>query len=484
MSTTLSAFREPAPLRSLEKLPSYPWLVVGVTCIGAFIGQVDASIVQLALPALESSFHSTVASVSWVAIAYMLAFASTLSVFARLSAISGRKLPYTFGYLIFTGASFLCGVALSLPQLIAFRVLQGVGGAMPGANSLTILATAAGLQRRGRAMGIYAAAQAVGVSVGPVAGGLLLHALDWRWVFWVSVPFGVAGILLGWLVLPQTAQRDSGKRFDGWGAVLLSPALASVVVCLSEFRSWKPASLAALAVASLILLTLFIWRERRVQSPLIDLRLFRVPPFTGGVIGVSLSYALLYAMFFLMSFIFVRGFRESSVSSGLRLAVIPICIGLVAPIAGKLYERFGPRRLTSAGMTFCGAGIILAWYSLNGPTANPLDLAVGLAFFGVGLGLYIAPNNSATLAAAPQGRTPEAGGLLNLMRVMGSMAGIVTASTALSWRLQAMTGLGERTVGLPPQTVIEAGHDALWILLLFAIAAGIASGVPSRTARM
>ena len=141
--------REPAPLSAVIRHSSYPWLVVGVTCIGAFIGQVDASIVQLALPALERSFHTALSSVSWVAIAYMLAFAATLPAFARLSEISGRKLPYIFGYVIFTGASLLCGAAGSLAQLIFFRLLQGAGGALLGANSLTILASAAGPQRRG-----------------------------------------------------------------------------------------------------------------------------------------------------------------------------------------------------------------------------------------------------------------------------------------------------------------------------------------------
>ncbi len=475
MSASPSAFiREPAPLPSVTRLSAYPWLVVGVTCIGAFIGQVDASIVQLALPALERNFHATLSSVSWVAISYMLAFAAALPPFARMSEISGRKLLYILGYAIFTGASFLCGAAGSLAQLIFFRLLQGVGGALLGANSLTILASAAGPQRRGRALGIFATAQAVGVSVGPLAGGLLLHTLDWRWVFWVSVPFGVAGVLLGWLLLPQTADSASGKRFDGWGALLLSPALASVVVWLSQFRAWPLASIASLAAASALLVALFIWRERRVESPLIDLHLFAIPAFTGGVVGVTLSYALLYAMLFLMSFAFVRGFDESSFSSGLRLAVIPVFIGLVAPFAGKLYENLGPRKLTTAGMTLSGAGIVLTWLSLNGANPSLLALAGGLAVFGAGLGLYIAPNNTATIAAAGKGRTGEAGGLLSLTRVLGSMAGVVTASTSLSWRLHTRTGSGAGTLAMPGHTVVEAVQDALWVLLLFAVTAGCA----------
>ena len=305
-----------------------------------------------------------------------------------------------------------------------------------------------------------------------MAGGLLLHDLDWRWVFWVSVPFGLAGIVLGWLLLPQTADSASGKRFDWWGALLLSPALASVVVWLSELRDWPLAWIASLAAASALFAALFIWRERRLESPLIDLHLFAVPAFTGGVLGVSLSYALLYAMFFLMSFAFVRGFDESSFSSGLRLAVVPVCIGLVAPVAGKLYESRGPRKLTTAGMALSGAGIVLAWLSLNGAKPSLLALAGGLAVFGAGLGLYIAPNNSATIAAAGKGRTGEAGGLLSLMRVLGSMAGVVAASTALSWRLHPRTGSGAGTLSMPGHTVVEAVQDALWVLLLFAVVAG------------
>jgi len=470
LNVNLSASREPAPLSSFAKLSFYPWLVVCITCIGAFIGQLDASIVQLALPALERNFHATLASVSWVAIAYLLAYAATLPVFARMSEMFGRKLLYIAGYALFTGASLLCGLVFDVRLLIIFRLLQGIGGGMLGANSLTILAKAAGPHRRGRAMGLFAAAQAVGVSAGPVVGGLLLSTLGWRWVFWVSVPFGLAGILFGWLVLPQT-ESASDKRFDWWGAVLLTPALASIVILLSEFQTWKPGLTAFVALLSVILLACFAWRELRQTSPLIDLKLFGVPAFFGGVIGVNLSYALLYAMFFLMSFAFVRGFGDSAISAGVHLAIIPITLGLIAPISGKLYERFGPRLLTTAGMIFCGGAIVMLSRSLSGMQHDIVGMAA-LGMFGVGLGIYIAPNNAATIAAAPAGRTGEAGGMLNLMRVLGCMVGIVTASTALAWRLQARTGFGDRTLGVPAQAVVGAVHEVLWILLFFSIVAG------------
>ncbi len=169
---------EPAPIEWATRLSFYPWLVVGTTCIGAFMGQVDASIVQLALPALERNFDASLNAVSWVAIAYSLAFASVLPLFARFSEIFGRKLPCVGGYALFSAASAACGMAPSLRLLIFFRVVQGIGGALVGANSITILVRAAGPERRGRAMGILATAQAIGVSAGPSSADCCWLCLD------------------------------------------------------------------------------------------------------------------------------------------------------------------------------------------------------------------------------------------------------------------------------------------------------------------
>ncbi len=411
LQRNLSAFHEPAPLKSIQTAHSYPWLVVAITCIGAFIGQLDASIVQLTLPSLERNFHATLAAVSWVALGYLLAYAVTLPVFARMSEIFGRKSLYISGYALFTVASFFCGFAPSLRILIVCRLLQGVGGGLLGSNSLTILVKAVQPNQRGRAMGFFAAAQAVGISAGPVLGGLLLGSVGWRWVFWVSVPFGLAGVALGWLVLPQTAQSGTMRQFDRWGAILLSPALAALVISLSELGTWRPEAVLLTMFVSVILFPPFIWRERSRASPLVDLELFRIAPFLGGVIGVSASYALLYGMFFVMSFAFVRGFGESPVSAGLHLATIPIMIGITSPISGRLYEKLGSRMLTTAGMTICCAAIVLLAGSSD--QMNHGVAAMGaLALFGVGLGIYIAPNNAATMEAAPDGRNAEAGGLL------------------------------------------------------------------------
>jgi EmrB/QacA subfamily drug resistance transporter len=467
---------EPKPLAAATRLSCYPWLVVGVACTGAFLGQLDASIIQLALPALEHAFHAPLGAVSWVALAYSLAFAATLPMFARLSEMFGRKLFYLAGYAGFSIATCLCGACSHLGLLILLRVIQGTSGALLGANSLTILVKSAGPHRRGRAMGIFAAAQAVGVSCGPVAGGLLLASLGWRSLFYVTVPFGVLGVVMGWLLLPQTTETQD-KRFDAWGAVLLTPALTAIILVLSELQAWGPKSVAlwSAAAVAIVFLPLFVWHERRAVAPLIDLQLFRAPAFTGGVIAVTLSYALLYSMFLLMSFAFVRGFHASPVSAGLHLAIVPVVLGLIAPFSGSLYERHGARIPTTLGMAICATAAIVTQFSLMSERVNEALVMGGLALFGAGLGLFIAPNNSATMASAPDNRTGEAGGLVNLVRVSGTAIGIAAASTALSWRLKVLTGLPERTVGVAAHHLLAAVSDALWMLVVFAIIAGVAA---------
>jgi len=474
------AFRdgyEPAPAEFIARQPYYPWVVVGTTCIATFNGQLDASIVQLMLPTLEHEFLARLSEVSWVAIAHQLAFTSILPVFARLATIAGRKLMFLTGFSLFTLASALCGMASDLVQLIAFRALLGAAGAMLGANSIAILVKAAGPGRQGRAMGIFAAAQAVGVSMGPVVGGVLLAALGWRWVFWITVPFALAGAGIGWMVIPQTTDLDPDRRFDRRGAMLLMPALTALLLTITESHAWGPTSPAIIAstLVAAVLLSMFIRQERRTPEPLVDLDLFRIIPFSGGILAIVLSYAMLYGMFFLMSFALVRGYHASPLAAGLRLAIIPAALGIVAPLSGALHERLGAQIVLLSGMGICVAALILLSVMLTGTPDSLPPVMVALAMFGAGLGVFIAPNNSLTMNAAPPDRRGEAGGLLNLMRVFGTSIGVAGASAVLSWRIGVLSGIGNRTLTASGEAVLGAVNDGLLLLVGFAIVAGVTS---------
>lgn len=468
---------EPRPLGFFEKRTSYPWLIVGLVSIGAFIGQLDATIVQLALPALGKTFSATLEAVSWVSLAYLVAFASFLPIFGRLCEIHGRKSLYIIGYVIFIVATLLCGFAPDLGWLIAFRVIQGIGGSMLGANSIAILVAAIDQDRRGRALGYFAAAQAVGMCAGPAVGGLVLGLLGWEWVFWVSVPFGLAGAVLGWLILPQSKAMDRRKRFDWDGALLLGPAIIMVVLALNQVTAWGPTStfIIGLIVVATVLIWLLIRNERKSSSPLVDLRLFASGAFTRGIVAVVLGYALLYGMFFLMSFALEHGYGDTPLAAGLRLSAIPVALGLVAPLSGTLSDKMGEGLLSAAGMGLCLlALLILAFAEANPDVARPIS-TVAFVIFGAGLGVFIAPNNHATLKAAPTNLSGEAGSMLNLMRALGTSFGVAAASATLSWRLESATGLHQTWIPFAGHRTLGAIESSLLVLALMAIAAAALS---------
>ncbi len=461
---------EPSPLGLLERQSFHAGLIVAVTCIGAFIGQLDASIVQLALPRLGEAFGAGVHQVRWVAIAYLLAFAASLGVFGRACDLLGRKLLYLAGFALFALASLLCGWAQDLETLVALRAVQGVGGGLLGANSMAILVRSVPAERRSRAIGLFTAAQAIGVSLGPIAGGLLLDLLDWRWIFWAAVPFGAAAFVLGWAVLPRSGPPPQDRRFDMPGAMLLVPALLLAVLALNQVSVWPPASPAMIAcvTGAILCLGLFVWRESRAPSPLIDLALFRSRAFAAGIVGVALGYALLYGMLFVMAFALQKGLANSAAIAGLKLAVIPATLGVVAPLAAGWGERWSPRAVTATGMTLCLAAAVCLILLAFGPDRLVPRLVLP-ALFGAGLGLFMATNSHATIDAAPAHHTTIAGGLVNLARVLGSCIGISATSSLMAWRLQEANA----PAAMGPDFIAAVG-DSLLVLVTFAVAALLA----------
>jgi EmrB/QacA subfamily drug resistance transporter len=474
---------EPAPLAYFPRQPWYPWLIVGLVSIGAFIGQLDATIVQLALPTLGKTFAASLETVSWVSLAYLVSFASCLPIFGRLCEMFGRKSLYIIGYIIFIVASALCGFASDMTWLIVFRVLQGVGGSPLGANSISILVKAVNQDRRGRALGFFAAAQAIGMSAGPAVGGLVLGALGWRWVFWLSAPFGLVAAVIGWLVLSRTETNETDKVFDWRGACLLGPALIFLVLALNQVSAWGLTATIGLTALSALLIWLLVRQERASSSPLVDLKLFRNAGFSLGAIAVALGYAMLYAMFFLMSFLLEHGYGDSPEAAGFRLAVVPVTLGVVAPFSGALSDRLGARLLSGAGMAACVAALLILGIAIADPAASRHIETAAFALFGAGLGVFIAPNNHTTIKAAPTSLSGEAGSMLNLMRVLGTSLGVASASSSLSWGLKIVSGVHGSWIPFAGQTLLRAVEIGLGMLAVMAVTAGAISVLSASSSR-
>ncbi len=474
---------EHPPLAGLAAWPAYRWLVVGTVCVGAFLGQLDASIASLVLPTLEEVFGAPVASVEWVAIAYLLTLAALVVPIGRMADLLGRKTLYTGGFLIFIVGSGACGLAPSLGWLVGFRVLQAFGAAMLQANSVAIITAAVPRRALGRAIGIQGAAQAVGLSVGPSVGGLLIDLLGWQWVFFIAVPFGLLGTALGWLVLPLTSREAAGEgarqpeRFDWLGAALLGPAVALILLGLTYGNTWGWTSPLVLLVggAAIVCLVVFWWTEQRSASPLVDPLLLRVRTFSLGLLSGLLSYAVLFGSLFLLPFYFERVLNQTPSQTGLLLTPVPIALGVMAPVSGALVDLYGPELPTVSGMIAAAVALIAFAFGSGMPLAATLML---LALLGVGLGLFTPPNNSAIMGSAPAHRLGVAGGVLNMTRSLGTSLGVAATGAVLAGLLAAQLGYQvARTTDAPPSALMPALDRTLLFLAALAIIAAILSAI-------
>ncbi|MHB1488339.1 MAG: DHA2 family efflux MFS transporter permease subunit, partial [Acidimicrobiales bacterium] len=410
--------RRPAFIRDS---PRAAWLVVGTVCIGAFMGQLDASIVTLAFPTLQHDFGSSLGSVQWVGLSYLLVLIGFLTAVGRTADMVGRKLLYTYGFVIFIVGSILCGVAPTLGVLVVFRVVQGFGAAMLQANSVAIIVNAMPRDKLGRAIGVQGAAQALGLALGPAVGGLLIGLGGWRLIFFVNVPAGVLGAVLGWFLIPRSRYLTARVRFDWLGLGLFVPGVCALLLAVSYGNTlgWGSPRIIGLFVVTVALGSGFLRRERRVAAPMLDLKLFSRVPFSAGIASGLLSYLVLFGVLFVVPYLLERADGASPSRAGLELMVMPLGLGLVAPVAGRLADRLGARPLTVAGMLVTAVMLVL----LSFTHAHLGFFLVELALHGAGLGAFTPPNNAAIMGSAPPKQSGMASGVLNMTRGFGTSLG-------------------------------------------------------------
>jgi EmrB/QacA subfamily drug resistance transporter len=342
------------------------------------MGQLDASIVTVALPTLQKSFHASVGSVTWVGLSYLLVLVATVTAVGRFADMWGRKLLYIYGFLIFIGASVLCGLAPDLAALCGFRALQGLGAAMLQANSLAIIVLVVPRRDLGRAVGLQGAAQAIGLALGPSVGGLLLAAGGWRLIFFVNVPLGLLGALAALAFVPRSQNLQGKVAFDRMGLALFFPAVGALLVGISfgATEGWGSPLIFGLFVAFVVLAVLFVRHERADAEPMLDLGLFRSRRFSCGIVSGIGSYLVLFGVLLLVPFYLARGLGFGAARAGLELMALPVALGLVAPLAGRVSDRIGARRLTVCGMALVALGLVAV--GLLRPGTPGLVLLLGL----------------------------------------------------------------------------------------------------------
>src|SRR5579862_6173588 len=320
----------PRPARVRDH-PFAPWLVVATVTVGAFMGQLDASIVTVALPRLGRAFAVGPGVAVWVSLSYLLVLVCALPAAGHLSDRLGRKRLYVQGFAVFAAASLACGLAPDLPALLAARVVQGAGAALLQANSVALIRESLARRDLRRGLGIQGAAQALGLALGPAAGGLLLAAGGWRLLFLVNVPAGALGLVAGVLLLPRS-RTHRRVRFDAAGALLIPLAAAPPLVALSLAREWGAGPALAIAAAGLLAAAALVAVERRARAPLLDLALLRRSPFAGGLASGALAQTVLFGTLVAVPYaLAARGVGPAAI--GLELAALPVALGVCAPFA-------------------------------------------------------------------------------------------------------------------------------------------------------
>ncbi len=412
------------PHPKVSSHPGWKWFILSTVLLGATMSALDVSIVNVAMPTLKNTFGVSMAVIEWIAMAYMLTLTIFLPLFGRLADMYGRSKLYNTGFVVFSVGSLLCGMSSSAAFMIASRVIQAVGAGLLQANSVALITHAFPGNERGKAIGIQGAVQAISMSVGPFVGGVLIATVGWRAIFYINIPIGILGTIAALFILPPNQKLKKKEKVDYLGTVFFASGLAFIVLAFNEGvkLGWESHTIISYFISGIVLLSLFVATELKVQYPLIDLKLFKNATFLIGNLTGMLSYYVLFAVMFLMPFYLQKVLGYSVALTGSLLTPIPLAMALVAPFSGHISDKYGPRIMTTSGMLISASACFALMFM--GESAQLPVLVAVLVLLGIGMGLFTPPNNSAIMGSAPKEKLGVAGGVLNMMRSLGLIFGV------------------------------------------------------------
>jgi EmrB/QacA subfamily drug resistance transporter len=400
------------------------WLVLLAVGVGTFMSALDGSVVNTILPVIQEYFGTSVATVEWVVTVYLLMVSGLLLTFGRLGDLRGNKTIYVWGFVIFIVGSALSGLSPAPLYLISARALQALGAAMLFANSPAILTKTFPASQRGQALGLQGTMTYLGLTTGPFLGGWLADQFSWHAVFFINLPIGLFATWLSWRVIPSDLSSVRKEQFDLTGSFTFMAGLVVLLLALNQGQEWGWISplILGLITVSVFILALFVRIEQHTLAPMLDLSLFRSRVFNMATLSPILNYICVYSVLFLMPFYLIQGRGLNPAQAGLILTAQPLVMAVMAPLAGTLSDRIGSQIPTVLGMLILGGGLYIL--SRLTPASPFIHVVIGLAVTGLGPGMFVAPNNSALMGAAPRSRQGIASGVLALARNVGMVLGV------------------------------------------------------------
>ena len=400
------------------------WWTLGAMCFALFMVMLDNTVTNVALPSIQRDFDASLSALEWTINAYTLSFAVLLVTGGRLGDIFGRRRMFIVGVVIFALSSATAGLAQNSTDLVLSRVVQGVGAALMMPATLSIVTHAFPPEERGKAMGTWAGVSALALAVGPVLGGLLTEHVSWRAIFYLNIPVAAGAVLAALFAVRESRDTSVGKEVDFAGVAVLTASLTALVLALVEGNAWGwgSAEIVGLLAGSAVGLASFVAIELRVRVPMVEFHFFSDRNFLGAVVvALVISFAMLGVFFFLALYM-QNILHYSPLEAGVRFLPSTLMIVAVAPVAGRMADRFGPRWLIVAGLLVIAASL----YTFTGIAVDSGygELLPGFMLLGIGIAMTMSPMTSAAMNAVPVEKAGIASGVLTMFRMVGGSLGV------------------------------------------------------------
>ena len=435
------------------------WWTLGAMCFALFMIMLDNTVVNVALPSIQRDLGAPISGLEWMINGYTLSFAVLLATGGRLGDIFGRRRMFLFGVVIFTLSSATAGFAQSSTDLVFSRVVQGVGAALMMPATLSIITDAFPAGERGKAMGMWAGVSALALAVGPVLGGFLTEHVSWRAIFYLNIPVAIGAVTAALFAVRESRDETVGREVDYAGVAMLTAGLTALILALVEGNSWGWGSteIVGLLVGAAVGLAAFVAIELRVKVPMVEFRFFSDRNFLGAVVvALIVSFSMLGVFFFLALYMQdILGY--SPLQAGIRFLPSTLMIVTVAPIAGRLADRFGPRWLIAGGLATVAASL----YSFSGIAVDSsyMDLLPGFMLLGVGIAMTMSPMTSAAMNAVAVEKAGIASGVLSMFRMVGGSLGVAVTGAIFQGLVRSrLDGLLAGT-GVTPAQRSDMAHQ-------------------------
>jgi EmrB/QacA subfamily drug resistance transporter len=447
------------------------WLTLAAVSFGLFMIMLDNTIVNVALPSIQSALHLKISELEWVVTGYALTFGALMLTGGKLADLFGRRMIFVVGLAVFTLSSLACGLAGSASVLIGARVVQGVGAALMNPATLSIITVTFPPRLRGTAIGIWAGVSALALAIGPLVGGLITEQISWNWIFYINVPVGVLGILAAFMFIDESRDTSGEQRPDLPGLLTSGLGLFALSYGLIEANNygWTSGRIVASFAAAAVLLVSFVLLELNQRVPMLELGLFKNRGFAGANTVMLLVGLAMFGVFFYVSLYVQQVLGYSPVQAGATFLPWTVLIILIAPIAGRFSDRIGPRPFVVTGMIALAASLFL--FSRMGLHENFWSLLPAMLLGGVGMSMAMAPTTAAAMSSVRPERAGVGSAVLNSMRQVGGSLGIAIMGSIVASGVSSGLASGEAR----PVAFLDGFHHALDVAaVIVVVGAGVA----------